>query len=705
MDRERAGMGEYVRLAGWAAIVFAAVYVVASHLEVIRNVIIVAIGFGAVIMIHEFGHFSIAKLSGMKVEAFSIGFPPVLVGILRTEKGYRVRVLPGFARREDGERAEGDDGSVYWFMIGKKAKPGETEYRIGLIPFGGFVKVLGQEDVKAAEATSDPRAYMNRPVWARMLFAAGGVTFNVVSAVLVFMVVFLAGVRLTPAVVGGVAPGSPAAQAGLQAGDEILAIGGKSFNLDFMNIREAAAFSEEGEKVAMKVRRRDGEIEEVHLESKMMAGSPVKVFGIDEPASLTIAQLSNESARQLYERTGLLPGALIVAVNGKDIEHFWQFGEAVGEDYGASVTIAARQPEGGENELVRATIPLEWAVGVGDVNSEAELSEVYSMVPRLKIAGVNEELKERTDGPKVGDIIVGIGDVNDPTYLEMRKITEAHKDKELELRLLRKGAGGEEEAVKVTVVPKEKGGEVQIGLALVLDAGHTVVAKTIEAGGDVRKLDIPRGARIEKVDGEEVSSFYEVVEKIRARAGERVSIEWRLNDLVAGGVGVTGAKDGDYIRVRPMLGESLPQKPLTKLYKAQGPLEAVRMGFGKGVTFIRQAYMTLRGFVAGQISAKSFMGPVGILTLSYKVVAEESMTFYLYWLGLISAFIAVFNSLPMLPFDGGHVLFLAIEKIKGSPVSERVQAAAVYVGLALVLAFVIYVTWNDIWRLIRGTWF
>jgi uncharacterized membrane protein YgcG len=152
MDRDRVGLGEYLRLAGWAAVVFAVVYVVASHLEVIRNVIIVAIGFGAVIMIHEFGHFSIAKLSGMKVEAFSIGFPPVLVGILRMENGYRIRVLPGFARREEGERAEGDDGSVYKFMIGNKAKPGETEYRIGLIPFGGFVKVLGQEDVKGAEA-------------------------------------------------------------------------------------------------------------------------------------------------------------------------------------------------------------------------------------------------------------------------------------------------------------------------------------------------------------------------------------------------------------------------------------------------------------------------------------------------------------------------------------------------------------------------
>jgi regulator of sigma E protease len=65
---------------------------------------------------------------------------------------------------------------------------------------------------------------------------------------------------------------------------------------------------------------------------------------------------------------------------------------------------------------------------------------------------------------------------------------------------------------------------------------------------------------------------------------------------------------------------------------------------------------------------------------------------------LISAFIAVFNLLPLLPFDGGHLVFLLIEKIKGSPVSGRIQAFAVYAGLVLVGAFFLYVTFNDIIR-------
>ncbi|HUU39992.1 MAG TPA: site-2 protease family protein [Desulfatiglandales bacterium] len=74
------------------------------------------------------------------------------------------------------------------------------------------------------------------------------------------------------------------------------------------------------------------------------------------------------------------------------------------------------------------------------------------------------------------------------------------------------------------------------------------------------------------------------------------------------------------------------------------------------------------------------------------------MVYYAYWLGLLSAFIGVFNALPLLPFDGGHIVFLFIEKVKGSPVSERVQGAVAYAGLLLLGAFALYVTFNDIVR-------
>jgi len=83
---------KYSRLAFLAAAVGLIAYFLVLNIGVFGNVLIVLIGFGAVIIVHEFGHFAVAKLSGIKVEVFSIGFSPVLLGIMRTAEGYRIRV-------------------------------------------------------------------------------------------------------------------------------------------------------------------------------------------------------------------------------------------------------------------------------------------------------------------------------------------------------------------------------------------------------------------------------------------------------------------------------------------------------------------------------------------------------------------------------------------------------------------------------------
>jgi regulator of sigma E protease len=114
--------------------------------------------------------------------------------------------------------------------------------------------------------------------------------------------------------------------------------------------------------------------------------------------------------------------------------------------------------------------------------------------------------------------------------------------------------------------------------------------------------------------------------------------------------------------------------------------------------FITQAYITLKGLVTGLFSPKGLMGPVGILTFSYKIVAERPLIDYVYFLGLISASLAVFNILPLLPFDGGFIVFLMVEKIKGSPVSVRIQEKVASIGWVLMAALILYVTFNDIVR-------
>lgn len=715
----------------------AIIYLIAQNIGVFSKVAMVFLGFGAVVLVHEFGHFVVAKLCGVKVEAFSIFMPPILFGVRRTQDGLRFRILPQLFPKEGDQSGEG----ALSFTIGRKGVASETEYRIGLIPFGGFVKMLGQDDVGPVKKSSDPRSFANKPFIVRAPILAAGVIFNALSAIIIFMIVFLIGIDLMPPVVGGVIPNSPAARAGLKGGDEIIEVGGKKDNLDFSNIGVAAALSDVNEAVPLKIKHKDGSIEEFILVAERLKGQDERAFGILPPVgmSLTIGELSANDANDLYVRTGLRPGDHIKSVDGNDVRDYWELAEAAQNTFAPEVALSAKRTrKSGKIEQVDAKVRLDLSPAGGlEVKSEAELGHIFSMVPRLRIAAVAgepEQVKaaslwyrfkhkiaalfgkagqtktgERPD-LKNGDIIVAIGEAENPTYKEMREITEKYEGKKLEISVLRAGQGGVEQTVRATVVPKRPPGSkrVLIGIGVVLDAEHPVVAKTIDVGDGLAKLEIPRGATITAVDGTKVSSFYDVIREIRRYSGERITIDYRLNEQAAGDVVLDVSNDRKFIAVESILAEGIPLENLKRCYKARGAdlpsrlANAVVLGCEKTVTLIAVTYMSIKRIVGGLVSPRSLYGPVGIIVLSYHIVAEQPFIYYVYFLGLISAIIAVFNFLPLPPFDGGLIVLLLVEKIKGSALSERTQEVIVYAGWALVAALFIYVTFNDIVRSIFG---
>ncbi len=681
----------------------AIIYLIAQNINTFGNILLTMIGFGSVVLIHEFGHFIVAKLSDIKVEAFSIFMPPTLLGVQRTENGFKFRILPKlFSKKGD----ESGDGSLS-FTIGGKGKASETEYRLGLIPFGGFVKMLGQEDTGPVKTSDDPRSFANKTAGTRAAVLTAGVVFNVISAVIIFMIVFLVGINLTPAVVGGVVPDSPAARAGLEAGDEIIEVAGKKDDLDFSNIGIAAALSGRDEKVPLRVKHEDGSEEDLALVAEQLPGEPLKAFGIFMPMSLTIGRLSEEDANDLYSKTGLLTGDRIKSVDGREVQSPWELEEVIQNSLVPAVTLVAeRIGDLGEVESVKSQIKLDWRItNKKNIESESELSHIYSMVPRMRIINVSEEHASKADDEvslRPDDVILAIGDVENPTYMQMREVVEKHEDKELPVKVLRTNANGAEEALTVTVKPRKSADSdrVMIGLGLVIDAEHPVVAKTIDAEGGPSRLAIPSGAAITVVDGIPVSSFYDVIREIRKYSGQRISIEYRLNEEIAGNVVLNVETNEESVTVKSAFTEIdfIPFEKLERLYKASGPIDAVGMGYRKTVMFIAQTYVTLKRLIGGLVSPKNLMGPVGIITFSYRIVAEQPLVYYVYFLGLISAVIAVFNFLPLPPLDGGLVVILLVEKIKGSALSERVQGVIAYAGWALILTLILYVTFNDIVR-------
>ena len=183
------------------------------------TVVSFVIVIGILILIHELGHFFVARVVGVGVERFSIGFGPVL---------------------------------LRW--RGK-----ETEYCLSAIPMGGYVKMLGEESpLEGGESLPyDPKkAFALKPLWARFLivFAGPGMNF-VLAAIIVAAVLATAGRPVWPPAVGRVAENSPAAAAGLRSGDVVTAIGGRPIRY-WEDVDRAVAASE-GRPLQLTVKRSD----------------------------------------------------------------------------------------------------------------------------------------------------------------------------------------------------------------------------------------------------------------------------------------------------------------------------------------------------------------------------------------------------------------------------------------------------------------
>ena len=154
------------------------------------SIISVIILLGVLIFAHELGHFLMAKYAGVGVERFQLGFGPKLIG-------------------------------KRW---------GETEYRISLIPLGGLVRLVGESEMDSLSEEEERRSFLKQPVGKRMLIVVAGPLFNLLLAVLIFFIVFMAGIPALTNRIGSVPPGTVAFTAGVQAGDLIAAVDGKKIS-------------------------------------------------------------------------------------------------------------------------------------------------------------------------------------------------------------------------------------------------------------------------------------------------------------------------------------------------------------------------------------------------------------------------------------------------------------------------------------------
>ena len=238
-----------------------------------------ALLLGPLVLIHELGHFTIAKLLGIKVEVFSVGFGPRLFGWRR----------------------------------------GDTDYRLSLLPLGGYVKMLGENPDESLQG--DPREFLSRPKRQRLAVLLMGPLTNILAALVIMTGVYLAGIPepaylSKPPVVGAVDPDSPAAQARVQTGDRILRLGDQEIR-DWNDLQTKVAFSP-GKTIPM-VLERDGRqlTQDIHLVS--VTNYEYGYAGIFPEMP---AQILRVESGFPADQAGLKPGDRVVAIDGEPTVHF-----------------------------------------------------------------------------------------------------------------------------------------------------------------------------------------------------------------------------------------------------------------------------------------------------------------------------------------------------------------------------------------------
>jgi len=335
-------------------------------MTIAQDILWLLVLIGVMIMIHELGHFWAARYFDVKVEAFSFGFGPRLFGFRR----------------------------------------GETDYRFSLILFGGYVKMAGEQATD--ENVNDPRGFMAKPRWQRLIILFAGPFMNVVLAIGVLTGLFMVKYQKASdedlqAVIGHVVPDSPASKAGLQDGDRIVKMDGSNNpTWEDIGIKEVSS----AYRPMYLTIERNGRRLDVVVTPTLSERYGVGYAGWDERGEV---QLGAVEPGYPAEKAGLLKGDVLIAVNGQPIHSVYKFQEMTKNSGGKPLDIEIQRGGKTIHFTVRPVYskldgPARWMIGV------TQQQKLHLITTRLSFPDAfRESLRQNAKGAMlIGSFLKGV---------------------------------------------------------------------------------------------------------------------------------------------------------------------------------------------------------------------------------------------------------------------------------------------------------
>lgn len=568
-------------------------------MEVFDTLVAVIPMLGILIVVHELGHFLVAKACGVRVLKFSIGFgAPIGFGKFRTR----------------------------WEKNG-------TEYVIGWIPLGGFVRMLGEpmpgdEEFMepVPEDARDDEFLERKPVWQKLAVVFAGPAMNLFLPVVCLIGILWNGVDRFDAVVGMVESGSPAAISGLRPGDRILSVDGASVSF-FEEVIEPVSDREPGGRVLLGV---DREGERFDVEVSVAAQMIRNAYGtFEEVGWIGIGNERLEARLGLPDResaawqAGLRSGDRVVSVGGVEVEGWEAFREAHAE-------AATSRRGAGDTTVVWQVARDAESANTGAVESaiDEELIETFEVV-----------LPARSNLASIGVVPATI------------LVAEVSADR-----------------------PASNAG---------LRRGDLVLAVDGAAVGSFRSFV----SRVQTSAGRELVLTYArdgLTQTTRLAAREEV---------VAGRYDIEGMEERIYqIGLAPwrtwLGGATVPQQ-------IRNPVESIPQAFVMTWNMTGRYLEGLSRVFTGDVGADKLSGPIGIARIARKSL-DRGFEEYLWMMMLISINLGILNLLPIPILDGGQALIYSIEGIKRSPLSMRSREVASSFGFAVLMLLMGRAFWNDL---------